>query len=36
MLSSDRWWITGGFNGDRIYNNTEIYNPATGFEPGPT
>ena len=35
MIDSRRWWITGGFNGEHVYNTTEIYTESEGFSEGP-
>ncbi|TRY75090.1 hypothetical protein TCAL_13207 [Tigriopus californicus] len=36
MIDSKRWWITSGFSGEKVYNNTEIYETGVGFRSGPT
>ncbi|TRY69011.1 hypothetical protein TCAL_12017 [Tigriopus californicus] len=33
-LSSDQWWITGGFNGESKLNSTEVFKNGQ-FSPGP-
>jgi len=35
MIDANRWWITGGFSGTEVYNDTEIYTPGRGFSKGP-
>lgn len=35
MIDSQRWWVTGGFSGQYVYNETEVYEPGMGFSKGP-